>query len=212
MISSITFTQFSCDVSFFISELYSTGHKRPRFSIDGKYRAGKAFSSTTFDETVLKKPKTASNVVDFSDPFAIQDLLDQLDCGKFGSVTKDIEALFAPKMQTLYPYFGKYPTLINKYFDMDKNKANEASRLESQQATQLARDNVIDLEDDCVTNDAPTKSFAIITIDSDEEDREDRRPSYHFMNVSLNRPSGVLITKDIEVIYCAYVLEDVTLQ
>ncbi|PON80783.1 SNF2 domain-containing protein / helicase domain-containing protein [Parasponia andersonii] len=178
------------------SALYSTRHKRPRFSIDGKYQDGTAFSSTLCDETVLKKPNTSSKVVDFSDPFAIQKMLDQLDCGRFGSVTKDIEAVLALKMQTLHPYFKKYPTLVNKYFDMDKSRADEASNLAYRRTTQLAHDNVIDLEDDCARSDAST---AIITIDSDEEDREDHTPSYRFLNVVLNQPSGELFMKAIEV-------------
>ncbi|PON77401.1 SNF2 domain-containing protein / helicase domain-containing protein [Trema orientale] len=47
----------------------------------------------------------------------------------FGSVTKDIEALLAPKMQTLYPYFVKYPTLISQSFGVGMSKDNEASKL-----------------------------------------------------------------------------------
>lgn len=186
------------------------GHKRPRFSVDGKYQDGMTFVSSMRDETKLKKSKSTSKVIDFSDPFAIQDMLNQLDCGKFGSVTEDIEALLAPKMQTLYPYFEKYPTLINQYFDLEKNKANEASKLANQQTTQSAVGNVIDLEDDCVTNDAPATSLAIITIDSDEEDREDPRP-YRFQNVALNQ-SGVIFVKDIEVICLSYVMEDVSMR
>ncbi|XP_062076863.1 protein CHROMATIN REMODELING 35-like [Humulus lupulus] len=185
-------------------EFYSMDHKRPRFSIDGKYEDGTAFTSSLGDETVLKKPKpTSPKVIDFSDPFAIQKMIDRLDCGKFGSVTKDIEALFAPKMQTLYPYFEKYPTLLNQYFDLKKDKVDDdgASKLANQQPTPLAiaRDNVIDLEDDCVTSGTPTTSLAIITIDSDEEDKKDYTPSYHFLNVSLNQQPGEIFTKEIEV-------------
>ena len=161
------------------------------------------------DETVPKKPKTSSNVVDYSEPYAIQKMLARLDCGKFGSVTKDIEALLAQKTQTLYPYFEKYPTLINQYFDVGKNKFSESSKLEDQQKTQLARDNVIDLEDDCVKNKTPTTSLSVVTIDSDEEDKEDHRPTYHFTSVALNPSSGQFCTKEIEVIYLAYVVEHV---
>lgn len=154
------------------------------------------------DETVIKKPKTTSKVVDFSDPFAIRDMIYRLDCGKFGSVTKDIEALLAPKMQTLYPYFEKYPTLINQHFNVDKNKVHEASKLEDQKGTQMAHDNVIDLEDNCVTNKTPKKSLSVITIDSEDEDIKDHRPSYHFLTVSLNQLPGEFFMKEIEVNRC----------
>ena len=53
------------------------------------------------------------NVVDYSNPCAIVDLLDGLNYGKFGSVTKDIESLIAQKMKVLSPIFVKQPALLH---------------------------------------------------------------------------------------------------
>ncbi|EXC17234.1 Helicase ARIP4 [Morus notabilis] len=178
---------------------YSTGHKRPRFSADGKQHDGMAFPSRMSDETVPNKPVTTSKVVDFSDPLATRGFHEGLDAGKFGSVTKDIEAILALKMLTLYPYFEKYPALISRFFDAEKNDSRDGAKLKNEQMAYSTHNNVIDLDDDCVANDTPTRSLPIITIDSDEEDGEDDGPSYNFQNVFLNQPSGGSFIKDVEV-------------
>ncbi|XP_024022086.1 protein CHROMATIN REMODELING 35 [Morus notabilis] len=178
---------------------YSTGHKRPRFSADGKQHDGMAFPSRMSDETVLNKPVTTSKVVDFSDPLATRGFLEGLDAGKFGSVTKDIEAILALKMLTLYPYFEKYPALISRFFDAEKSDSGDDAKLKNGQMAYSTHNNVIDLDDDCVANDTPARSLPIITIDSDEEDGEDDGPSYNFQNVFLNQPSGGSFIKDVEV-------------
>ncbi|GAU36213.1 hypothetical protein TSUD_363680, partial [Trifolium subterraneum] len=60
-------------------------------------------------------PNSANvNVVDYANPYAISEALNRLESGKFGSVTKDMEALITRKMKILGPYFAKYPTLIDK--------------------------------------------------------------------------------------------------
>ncbi|RVW48305.1 hypothetical protein CK203_069599 [Vitis vinifera] len=61
-------------------------------------------------ETMHCKPeqmqqKATLNVVDYSDPFAIHDLLESLDTANFRTKAKEIEVLCARKMQMLHPYF-----------------------------------------------------------------------------------------------------------
>lgn len=53
----------------------------------------------------------------------MKDMLDDLNHGKFGSVTKDIESLIAQKMQLLSPIFAKEPALL--HFVKVKNNHNE---------------------------------------------------------------------------------------
>ncbi|GMN55732.1 hypothetical protein TIFTF001_024843 [Ficus carica] len=177
----------------------SPGHKRPRLSNDRRLNDATAVPSHASDDVVPDKPVTTLKVVDFSDPFATRGFLDGLDAGKFGSVTKDIEALLALKMLTLYPYFEKYPSLINQFFDAEKNEAKESSKLKNGQMAYSAQSNVIDLDDDSAANDTPTRPLPVITIDSDEEDGEDQGPSYNFQAVFLNQSSGGSFMKDIEV-------------
>ncbi|XP_060667483.1 protein CHROMATIN REMODELING 35 isoform X2 [Ziziphus jujuba] len=158
------------------SGLYSRGHKRLKMSNDGKDRDRMACSSS--GETALNKPRTASRVIDFSDPFAIPNLLEGFDSGRYGSVTKQIEELCARKLQALNPLFIKFPTLTSKPIE--------------------SVDNYIDLEDDCIVDEAPPPAapLPVVIIDSDEEDKEDLKPSFTFQNVILAHPSQESFMKD----------------
>ncbi|XP_028965394.1 protein CHROMATIN REMODELING 35 [Malus domestica] len=164
--------------------LYSKGHKRMKLCLDGKNYDGLDISVSKHDEVVEKKPKSTSEVVDYTDPFAIRNLLERLDCGEYGSVTKEIEAVLAKKTQTMVPYFAKYPALANAFLEEDKRQSKKAPKSENP----LASDKVIDLEDDCVENNAPASLRPVVIIDSDEEQSEDPR-SYPFKEVVLPQPS-----------------------
>lgn len=170
------------------SGLYSKGYKRMKVCFDTNDYDSMDFSPSNHDEAVHKKPKSTSEVVDYSDPFAIPDLLERIDCGKYGSVTKDIEAILARKRQTLRPYFEKYPALSNLSLE-EKRQSKRAPKSANQQASPLAQNNVIDLEDDSVENNAPAALLPVVIIDSDEEQSEHPRPPYPFKEVVLPEPS-----------------------
>ncbi|KAK4258637.1 hypothetical protein QN277_005067 [Acacia crassicarpa] len=127
-----------------------------------------------------------SNVVDYSNPYAVADLIDGLNHGKFGSVTKDIESLIAQKMQTLSPIFAKDPALLH-FVKLGMNRNDEASK------------KIIDVEDNIMTKIAPKASSTVVIIDSDEEDDRDRKPFLPFQEVILPKPVVLSATNDIVV-------------
>ncbi|KAK9286679.1 hypothetical protein L1049_015080 [Liquidambar formosana] len=137
-------------------EFNSAGHKRMRMFSEEDH--GSMASSAGMDDGFgKKKQKTSSKVIDDSDPYATPNLLGRFDFVKFGSVAKDIEALFAQakeiealfsqkkeiealpahKMQMRNPDFAMHPTLPNRLVDVE-NQNKEVSRLPSQQANYVA--------------------------------------------------------------------------
>ncbi|XP_028186576.1 protein CHROMATIN REMODELING 35-like [Glycine soja] len=142
------------------------------------------------------KRQKLSNVVEHGNPFAVTDVLDRIEHGKYGSVTKDIEALFARRMKVLGPYLAKYPKLnqlIHAVIDRDEETLKsedqqvtglthqnvidlETPKLEVQQITGLTLQNVIDLEGENTEKDVHAAQIhGLIHIDSDEEDDRDKK-------------------------------------
>lgn len=164
-----------------ISASYGKGHKRFKLSNDGRDR----------------DPTTVSRVVDFSNPFTIQRMLDELDGGKYGSVTKEIEALLSRKMQTFSTVIAKHPNLTNMLLDDGNVKSKE-------DCSSTGHDSVIDLEDGNDKDKALAAPLTIEISDSDEEDRGDLRPSSSFQAVDLKHRSGEVLVKEIEVIFLSH--------
>lgn len=176
-----------------ISGVRSSECKRIKLSSDDENGDTVALGSIMHDDNVLKKPKTTPNVVDFSDPSAVSNMLQSLDYRKYGSVTEDIEALHALKMQILGPYFDKYPTLKNVFLDVEYNQTKNAAAL-------------VDQQTDLTADKTSTKSPVVI-IDSDDEDMRDTRPSYPFQNIVLNCPPGQFFMRDIPVsFHCIFLM------
>ncbi|KAG7975985.1 hypothetical protein I3843_06G125900 [Carya illinoinensis] len=169
-----------------------TGHKRLKLSDNGKDYKSIAFPASMLDDIEQRKPKTSPEVIDYGNPFAIPDLLERLGSGKYGSVTKDIEALIARRMQMLHPYFSKYPTLSNTFLEAEKNQSKEASK----QATRTSDINIIDLEDEHVTNDVKALAPPVVVIESDDEDNGYQEPFVPFREIVLPRPAGQFLMKD----------------
>lgn len=174
------------------SRFYPIEYKRRKFSSNGKDNGRMAFFAKVQNDSEQKKPKASQQVIDYGDPFAIPDLLERIDCGKYGSVTKDIEALIARKMQTLNPYFAMYPALSDTFLDAEKNQSKEASK----EATRLPNNNVIDLEDDSAVNDVKALSRPVVVIDSDEEDNGCQNHFVPFQEVVLPKPAGQFLMKE----------------
>lgn len=73
-------------------------------------------------------------------------MLESLDSGKYGSVTKDTEALIAQKWRMLHLYHVRYPTLSNMCLEAEEKPSKGALK----QATHLSDNSVIDLEADSI--------------------------------------------------------------
>ncbi|KAK9667342.1 hypothetical protein RND81_14G249700 [Saponaria officinalis] len=138
-------------------------------------KRGAAEVCTDLYSPSLKRPKFAnggedSRVIDYSDPFAIPNLLQNLDSGKYGSVTKEVQALIARRMQMVNSLIVLYP-------DLEKDpdlKTTEAKPV------------------------APAIDQVLI-IDSDDDDDAAKIPVYQFQGISFPRPSVELITDHLLV-------------
>ncbi|XP_010275547.1 PREDICTED: protein CHROMATIN REMODELING 35 isoform X2 [Nelumbo nucifera] len=133
------------------SESYSWSQKKMKM-----FNERKGISSISWIAGIRSEPeykdRTPSKVLDYSDPFAVPNLLEGLDSGKFGSVTNEIEDLRARKMQMLYPLFAKYPSFFSSYVE----SVSQSPRVtEKPQNIHLASQVVIDLDADSVENDCP---------------------------------------------------------
>ncbi|XP_057496871.1 protein CHROMATIN REMODELING 35-like isoform X2 [Actinidia eriantha] len=163
------------------------------------------------DEPEHKKARTAQKVIDYSDPFAVPNLLEELDGGKFGSVTKEIKDLIARRGHMLDSLFAMHPTLV----DVEKSLMTEASKVKQPAAPSVGHD-VIDLDDDGDENDVPAGRLPvvvcqpvtlpvvvvpperpIVVIDSDDEETGNQRsfvPPYQ--QIVLSKPVGQFLMKD----------------
>ncbi|KAK6145001.1 hypothetical protein DH2020_021821 [Rehmannia glutinosa] len=147
-----------------------------------------------------KRYYTYSQVVDHSDPFAVNDMLKELDSGKYGSVTKEILELLERRRQLLDSFYAVNPELSSACLDLQN--------IVTSKTTELATPDVINLDDDQDWGSVAVKMFVpavqqshyagpVVIIDSDDENdarSENFRSSY--MEVNLKKPSGNLLMKD----------------
>lgn len=120
------------------------------------------------------KEKVSSRVANRSDTFAVPDLLEVLDSGKFGSVTREIEDLIVRRMKLVNSCYASDHSLPNKVLELERNcewafKGNQPSPA------------VIDLEDGQETNNIASgpmisaclpSAGLLVILDSDDEDTQ----------------------------------------
>uniref|UniRef100_A0A2P2JIC5 Protein CHROMATIN REMODELING 35-like isoform X1 n=2 Tax=Rhizophora mucronata TaxID=61149 RepID=A0A2P2JIC5_RHIMU len=162
------------------NESFSKGHKRIKKNFGG------TDSDASTCNSAYEKPRSPPKVYDFSDPFAIANMIESLDTHMYGSATKDIQALLDRKLQVFSPFLKTDPMLL---LDGKKRFSNDVLK---------ARSNVIDLEDDRAAKAdhaakaAPAAALPspVVILDSDEEENGDHKPICSFQEVILPRPAG----------------------
>ncbi|KAL2460103.1 SNF2 domain-containing protein/helicase domain-containing protein [Abeliophyllum distichum] len=180
------------------SDLRPSGWKRMKVDERSGYN-DTAFSAGWRGESDLESQEACSKVVDYSDPFSINNLLKELDSGQYGSVTKDIEDLLVQKKNLLDSYYAMDPILPFKCLVVQNNEASELSG--------ATTSNVINLEDDPDGCNVVVKRFVpaaqlvpspgpVVILDSDDEDVKDEKPLCPFQEVELKKPPGHLLMKD----------------
>ncbi|GAB4853863.1 hypothetical protein Ancab_018072 [Ancistrocladus abbreviatus] len=122
--------------------------------------------------------------IDYADPFAISDTLEGISYKKYGSVTKDIEALVARMMQLMNSFHILHPKLT----------CPETITSLGVEESDLLNRNAIDLEGVTILK-AASSVAPVVIIDSDEEDAGERRPPYPFQGISLQRQAEELLMK-----------------
>ncbi|KAL3843427.1 hypothetical protein ACJIZ3_000830 [Penstemon smallii] len=152
------------------------------------------FSTAWRSESEQKRSYSCSQVLDNSDPFSLN-LLKELDSGKFGSVTKDIQELIMQRRQLLDCLYAMDPCLV-----VQSEVASST--------TELATPEVIDLDDEQDESCFAVKGFVptlqkpysvepVVIIDSDDEkDVTNENRACPSLEVNLMKPSGKLLMKD----------------
>ncbi|XP_073046778.1 protein CHROMATIN REMODELING 35 [Primulina eburnea] len=181
------------------SDLFRKGRKRLKLSEGIGYNDSTFTASWRFDAE-QKRKESCSKVLDYTDPLCSNNLLTELDSGKFGSVTSDIKELLARRRKLLASYYGNDSSLPYMCFDVQDKVAPRA--------TETAAPDVINLDDDQEDgSNAIVQRFTtsvqpphlagpvvIIDLDDDNEVRSENFTS-PYMEVNL-KPSGKLLMKD----------------
>lgn len=131
-----------------------------------------------------------STKVNHSGQFTIPDYLQDLESGKFGSVTKEIKDLIDRSMYLLKPKFAMYPDLLHKCYKSSINE--DVDRLVS-----IPGSDIIQVED----NHEGMRAAPVVIIDSDEEEPEYQRPARLHQNIVLPMPTVGYPLLDSKVCY-----------
>ncbi|XP_010423658.2 PREDICTED: protein CHROMATIN REMODELING 35-like isoform X2 [Camelina sativa] len=128
-----------------------------------------------------KRVKCSSKFIDFSQPFAVSNMLEALEGGRFGSVTKELQEIADLRMDLVKKCIWLYPSLADTEFGGGKNETIE---LENQQVVEADVINLDDDDDTDVSNKAlcVVPSSEIVNLDSDDEGSESPRPKYQFQS------------------------------
>ncbi|PIA55894.1 hypothetical protein AQUCO_00700309v1 [Aquilegia coerulea] len=139
-----------------------------------KRKRMKVFNDEKETQCKYKGNKGPPDVIDYTDPFSIPNLMDSLNLGMYSSVAKDIEELRARRFQMLNPLLAFCPSLssclefspqslTSKLCTHDplNSQSKEVSEVLDSQTGHLASREIIDLDNDCVVIDssAAEKSY-----------------------------------------------------
>lgn len=149
----------------FPNDAYSSQKKRRKVPCDNGSVPNGSEKCKTVDK---KKPMVSSNVIDYSDPFAISNMLEAFNTGgKYGSVSKEIEALILRNTEMLNLFVVMYPTLSSMFPDVKIDLENV-----DPESAEKAENN----------NSAKAKTSTIVILDSDDEEEN---PQSTFQEVSV---------------------------
>lgn len=140
------------------------------------------YAAYAFDANKSKR------TVDYSNPFAMRDWIQELDSLKFGSVTKDIEELILLRKHILMPSFKRFPSLGADLMET-KPVINGVT-------TNHVRDIVMSDAGNAHDTNAPG---TVVTIDSDDDQPTMARPFQPYRDVVLNKPEGQFSMKQFLV-------------
>lgn len=137
------------------------------------------------------KQKIHSKVVDYSDSFTIPRMLEELDSGKYGSATKDIEDLISRGQHLINIYHAADPTVSYSVLQVENYSREE--NLNAHRSTSI---DVIDVEDDHDATGVPALQFVpglllvpstepLVILDSDDEELNREKPLNPFREVVL---------------------------
>lgn len=184
---------------FSLLDLDSKRRKRIKAQEGNRYSAC-AFPSSWRSEADEQRNHASSGVVDHSDPNSTNNLLKEMDSGKYGSVTKEIEELLKWRMQFLDSFFMINPELQSAFVDVQNKLELEC--------TGIATPTVIDLDDDQdeesdgmkrLVPEAQLSHHAGLVVIIDSDDDNDAGIENHkspYVELELKPPSVNLLIQD----------------
>lgn len=110
------------------------------------------------------KKETASNVIDYTNPSALVSFIKDLDSGRYGSLTRDLEILVAQRDQIMNSFYAHDPSLLFNSIGVGNNSYLKV--LKEQHATET-----VNMEDGPASSNTPFVAAVqnVIVIDSDDE-------------------------------------------
>lgn len=127
--------------------------------------------------------RVTSNIIDFSDPSTLQNVLDNINSSKYGSMEKEIKDLVNRCMQSRNSMIQLHPDIECTSAVTRHNLSGEA---------ELGSKEVVDLDSIQAMPNVPAAGPVVI-IDSDDDDGEDRKPFHHFQSIAFpTLPIGLL--------------------
>lgn len=130
--------------------------------------------------------------------FTEADYLQELESGKYGSVTKEIKDLYDRSMDLLKPKYAMYPNLL--YRCNTRSSMNE----DIDQSVAVLGSDIITLEDNHVYQGM--RAAPVLIIDSDEEEPGDQRPSRPYQDIVLTMAGVGYPLMDSKVSFLAFSL------
>ncbi|KAL3539001.1 hypothetical protein ACH5RR_002367 [Cinchona calisaya] len=169
---------------------------RKRMKVDRGMTCGSSFNYVCWrEELEQKKQKLSAKVIDYSDAFTISNVMEELDSGKYGSVTQDVEGLILRSQQLLSTYYAVY---LENYPSVEPLGTNQSISVD-----------VINVEDDSDANRVPPLQFVpglqllppagpLVILDSDDEDPRNEGSSYPYQEIVLKKVGANVPLNDFE--------------
>ncbi|KAG6413419.1 hypothetical protein SASPL_126128 [Salvia splendens] len=140
-----------------------------------------------------RRNQTHTQALNESDPYTTKILLNQLDSGRFGSVTKEIEELIKRRRQVLDYFYAQNPELsLTTCPDVQESVVSKPMELVAPDVIDLDDDNDGEMERLIPESQLSHHAAPVVIIDSDDDNDATCGP----LEVDLKPPSINLLIKD----------------
>ncbi|KAG9148261.1 hypothetical protein Leryth_012220 [Lithospermum erythrorhizon] len=150
---------------------------------DGNSSGNKNNVASWREEFEQMKKESVSSVIDYTNPSALVSFVENLDSGKYGSVTRELDNLVARRDQIMCSFYAQDPSLIFKSRGVGSNKlVSETVILEDGPATSTTR--------------SVTAAQDLIVIDSDDEGPGYGMSLFPYQNLFSNSAASYPLMND----------------
>ncbi|KAL5713344.1 hypothetical protein ACHQM5_015429 [Ranunculus cassubicifolius] len=150
--------------------------KRVKVSSEGKYTSIIPSIYGVCSESKYKRKTILSDVIDYSDPSSVFNMMEKLDHGTYGSVSKDIEDVSAQSFKLLNNLLALYPSITLSRPEFSSLSPTSGSLCTPTEMVNLGGD----LESLGYNNSQ------VVILDSDDEEQIGDPQAYRYNPVPLN--------------------------